>query len=261
MKTDRLGSQVTKTVRAQITKVHDDSSGGPGGFEALVAVFGNLDSQGDIVMPGAFADSIKAQGDKPFPVLWAHQFYDETAIIGKATAEETPEGLVFRAEFLPMTRAQNIRKLMAEGLITEFSWSGKVTEGSWIDKEGEGLWGDGYYEIRTVDLWEAGPCFKGANPETELFEVKSFTERLTTKEGRVLAQKHVDILKAISEQLSDVITAVDKITEEEESEAEDEVSDEEKSETPPGDTDTQNEALEKSGAFSISKIKARLQLA
>ena len=133
---------------------------------------------------------------------------------------------------------------MEAGVITEFSWSGRVTEGSWVDKDGVGPWGDGYYEIRKVDLWEAGPCFKGANPDTELLGVKSALIHLTTKEGRVLAQKHVTTLKTIHEELAEVIAAVEKIDDEEKSE------------------ETSESAPETSEALLISPIlMARLALA
>ena len=246
---DLLGTSVTKTVAATITKV--DAGEGLGSFEALVGVFDNIDSQGDMVIKGAFADSLAAK--EVWPVLWAHQMQDDTAIIATARAKETGEGLVFTADFLDTPRAQNIRKLMAAGLITEFSWSGRITEGSWVDKEGEGPWGDGYYEMRQIDLWEAGPCFKGANAETELLGVKSAVSRLTTKEGRVLAQKHVTTLKTIHEELAEVIAAVEKTDAEEE-----------KSSTiePPGDTPGTESASETSGALPISpQLKARLALA
>ena len=248
MKHDRVGEGVAKTATATITSINDE---GLGSFEALVAVFGNIDSQGDMVTKGAFADALATKA--VWPSVWAHQMQDDTAIIATATAKETDEGLVFVADFLDTPRAQNIRKLMEAGVITEFSWSGRVTEGSWVDKEGVGPWGDGYYEIRKVDLWEAGPCFKGANPDTELLDVKSAVSRLATKEGRVLAQKHVTTLKTIHEELAGVIAAVEKIDDDEE----------EKSSTEtPGDPSGTESASEPSGALRISpQLKARLALA
>lgn len=204
-KTDLVGTPILKTAKVVVTKAaaKSEEDGGPGGFEALVAVFGNIDSQHDIVMPGAFTETIA--GGKAFPVLWSHQFSDDTAFIGECTAEETAEGLLIKATFLETERAQHIRMLMTKGLVTEFSWSGKVLEGAWVETE-DNWW----YEIRKVEFWEAGPCFKGANPETELLEVKSGLERLITKEGRVLAQKHVDSLKSIRDTLDEVIFSVEK---------------------------------------------------
>lgn len=245
---DRAGAALYKTATATVTKVDDiDDTGGPGGFEALVAVFGNQDSQGDVVVKGAFADSIA--GGKVFPSLWAHQFGDDTAIIASFTAEETDDGLLVKATFLDTPRAQNIRTLMSAGLVKEFSWSGRVTEGAWIETEDE-YW----YEIRKVDLWEAGPCFKGANSETELLGVKSGIERLATKEGRVLAQKHVDALKEAHTILGDLIVTVDKVADDEESKSAD------TPELPAAEVGETN-APAPARAFAISaQLKARLAL-
>lgn len=36
------------------------------------AIFGRRDRGGDIILPGAFAESLKARGGKPLPLLWQH---------------------------------------------------------------------------------------------------------------------------------------------------------------------------------------------
>jgi hypothetical protein len=69
-------------------------------------------------------------------------------------------------------------------------------------------------KIKDIDLWEAGPCFKGANDQTELISIKtdgSLTGSLgrIRKEGRVLAQKHVDSLKDAHAKLGEVIAAAE----------------------------------------------------
>lgn len=242
---DRSGTEVFKTATATVTKV--DDTGDSGGFEALVAVFGNMDSQGDVVVKGAFAEAV-ANG-KVFPSLWAHQFGDDTAIIASFTATETDEGLLVKATFLDTPRAQNIRALMTAGLVKEFSWSGRVLEGAWVEAED-----DYWYEIRKVDLWEAGPCFKGANSETELLGVKSGIERLATKEGRVLAQKHVDALKEAHTILGELIVAVDKVVEDE-----DEAKTDDTPELPATPAGTQDADVT-APAFDLTTIKARLAL-
>src|SRR5688572_17363955 len=54
--------------------------------EAYVSVFGNVDLQGDRVMPTAFDKSLakwRASGD-PIPVVFSHQWGDANSIIGSA---------------------------------------------------------------------------------------------------------------------------------------------------------------------------------
>src|SRR4051794_34202657 len=82
-------------VKADVSQEAED-----GTFEAIVSVFGNVDSYGDRVMPGAFTDSLaewEAKG-APIPVLWSHLSQDPDYHIGWVEkAEERPEGLWVRA--------------------------------------------------------------------------------------------------------------------------------------------------------------------
>ncbi len=244
MTDSRTGAAVLKRYAATVTKV---DAGPNGGFDALVAVFGNVDSQGDAVREGAFTRTLEEWGDNPIPVLWSHQFYDMGAFIGKASAEETADGLLFHAEYLDTESGQLARKLMAEGLVVEFSWSGRIREGAWVEKEGE----ESYYEIIDVDLWEAGPCFKGANAETQLLGVKSLSDQIDS-EGTDLASRHVDTLKSVHHTLGALISEAEK-TERESPPVE-----------PPGDTPgapPTQEAPADAGAFVVpASLKARLAL-
>lgn len=240
---DRAGP-VYKTATATVTKIDDGD--GNGSFEALVAVFDNIDSHGDKVLKGAFTESLKTKD--VWPVVWAHQFHDDTAIIGKATAEETDTGLIFKAEFLGTPRAQHVRALMQAGLITEFSWSGRIAEGGWIESEDEGS----YYELRKVDLWEAGPCFVGANQDTELIGIKSGIDRLAA--SKTVNLDHVDVLKAIRSTIDDVLAETSKTHEEP-------AGTPPASPEPPGDQPGTQDASATAGAFVISPtLKARLAL-
>lgn len=166
---------VMKTFAAQVAPTTE--GGDPAGtFEAIVSVFGNPDRQGDIVQAGAFAQSIQewVASGRPIPVMWSHQFDNPDSILGYySQAEETEKGLRLKGHLdLGHPPAARIWELMKSGLITEFSWSGEVLEYSIIEPEDE----DEFWysmNITKVDLWEAGPCFKGVNPATELISVKS----------------------------------------------------------------------------------------
>lgn len=197
--------QKTVAVKAQISTPEAEEGLAPTGeFEALVSAFGVTDSYGDVVEPGAFTRSIHEWALKPgpIPVVWSHQFSDPDNIIGHFThAEETEQGLVLRGVLdLAHPRAARVHDLMIRKIITEFSWSGEVREYEYLDTD-DGWWPA--MRILDVDLWEAGPCFKGANPETELFSIKSdgsvggiLRERgFAAKAGRVLSQANKDALK------------------------------------------------------------------
>ena len=246
MHDSRAGDRIQKQYQATVTKVDDAPHGG---FDALVAVFGNVDSQGDVVRAGAFTRSLSDWGDRPIPVLWAHQFYDMGAFIGKASAEETAEGLVFHAEFLDTDSGQLARKLLAEGLVSEFSFSGRIREGAWVEKEDED-----YYEILDVDLWEAGPCFKGANHETQLLGIKALGEQVEA-ERKALTKTDVETLRGVHKALGEVID--DALTPPAGDPPDPQTPDQDASGAPP----TTSKAPADAGAFVVpAALKARLAL-
>jgi HK97 family phage prohead protease len=199
-------------------KAEATEGGAPGEFEAIVSAFGNEDSQGDIVEKGAFSKTLEewAAKGRPIPVVWAHQFQDPENFLGEyVAAEETDAGLKLKGVLdLSHPKAERVHKLMKSGLIVEFSISGLVRDYELIEKdddEDEDFFG--WFtpmRIKDIDLWEAGPCFKGANANTELLSVKNFTKTLVRKEGRVLATKHVESLKEAHAKLGDIIAAVEK---------------------------------------------------
>lgn len=68
----------------------DDATGE---FEGLAAVYGNIDSQGDRIEPGAFA----ADDGLEVPILWNHKS-DQPIGVGKLT--NTPAGVVIKGRLL-----------------------------------------------------------------------------------------------------------------------------------------------------------------
>jgi hypothetical protein len=66
------------------------NTGSAGEFEALVAVFGNVDKGGDRIMPGAFTKTLAAwrASEDPVPVIWSHDWNTPDAHIGVAYAKD-----------------------------------------------------------------------------------------------------------------------------------------------------------------------------
>jgi hypothetical protein len=153
---------------------------GPGTYEAVVAVFGNVDMHGDKILPGAFADSLAAwakSGD-PIPVIFSHQWDTLEAHLGTVTeAEERtagdrrlpPEirkngGLWVKMALDvhdPRSYAGRVAELLSRRSLREFSFAYDVVDGAWND-EGTA------FELKALDVLEVGPTLKGANPLTTL---------------------------------------------------------------------------------------------
>lgn len=187
-----------------------------GQFRALVSVFDNEDTFGDVVRPGAFAQTLMdwaAKGDS-IPVIWSHQWSDPFAHIGHVIeAKETPEGLEVLGQVDDLAgddenpTAKQVYRLLKGRRVTQFSFAYDVPNGggAWV-KDDNHRWG-GYYELRQVDLHEVGPCLLGVNRETELLAAKAAHIAAGAKAGRVLSQTNYDRLTAAYESIGEVLSA------------------------------------------------------
>lgn len=141
---------------------------GKGQFEAVVAVFGNVDLGGDRIVKGAFANSLKAWEAKgrPIPVVFSHMWQDIDAHIGEVLeAKETDEGLWVKAQLdMEDPAAAKCWRLMKRGTLAEFSFAYDIAE--------EKLQ-NGANELLELEIIEVGPTLKGMNPATQLLTVKS----------------------------------------------------------------------------------------
>lgn len=219
---------LTKTSPARIKAVGESGGLEEGQFKALVSVFGNKDSYGDIVQPGAFKNTL-AEWEKtglPIPVYWSHQMADPDMNIGHVvSASETDAGLEVVAQLaLDEPKAQQVYRLMKGGRVNQFSFSYDIVQGKWIDQTVNGEY-DGYYSLDELKLYEVGPTPIGANQETELLEVKSarlqvqrFVDNLVAgaKAGRVLSAKNettlreaADALKSAHGSITQVLSALE----------------------------------------------------
>jgi HK97 family phage prohead protease len=187
-----------------------------GQFRALVSVFNNEDTHGDVVRAGAFAQTLMnwaAKGDS-IPVIWSHQWSDPFSHVGHVVeAKETPEGLEVLGQIDDLTgddenpTAKQVYRLLKGRRVTQFSFAYDVPNGggAWV-KDDTHRWG-GYYELRQVDLHEVGPCLLGVNTETELLAAKAAHIASGAKAGRVLSQSNYDRLTAAYESIGEVLSA------------------------------------------------------
>lgn len=163
-----------------------------GVFEAIVSVFGNVDSMGDVVMPGAFTDTLatwKSSGD-PIPVLWSHRMDDPRFSIGTVLEAEELEphdaripewadewlksngGLWVKGQLDTGADATDVataaRGLLRKRLVKQFSYAYDVVDAGWGTVGGQDA-----YELRKLDLFEVSPTQIGANNLTQLIGAKA----------------------------------------------------------------------------------------
>jgi phage prohead protease, HK97 family len=144
-----------------------------GKIQALVAVTGNVDRGGDVILPGAFTKTLSdwQASDRPIPLVLSHNWNEPGALLGEVTkAEETGEGLVVDAsldlEFPPV--AHVFRRMQAKSL-AEFSIGFIAREFAFLETDS----GEIVRELKEIELLECGPCIAGQNPETRLIDLKS----------------------------------------------------------------------------------------
>lgn len=188
-----------------------------GTFEAIVSVFGNKDNQGDVVENGAFKKTLGAwqKAGKPIPAIWSHQFHNPDMFLGKYTeAGEEDGGLRLKGRLnLAWPVAQRVYELYKEDLVGEFSWSGRVLDYARIEKgdeffDEENPWKNGA-RIKQIDLWEAGPTFKGANSETQLLGVKASAGLSVARKGEALTPELLEVLRDVREKIGSAIDLAD----------------------------------------------------
>jgi HK97 family phage prohead protease len=177
----------TKNLSAQVKATGD----GAGEFEAIVAVFGNVDSGGDVIVKGAFTDTLtewQASGD-PIPVVWSHDSNDPFSHIGSVVeASETDTGLLVKGQLdLENPKAAQVFKLLKGRRVTQFSFAYSVLDAGPTEVDGIKA-----TELRRLKLYEVGPTLVGMNQATELLSAKS--DDVDAKAGRVLSAKNVEVV-------------------------------------------------------------------
>ena len=171
-----------KTCAARIKAAGPHEGTPDGEFDALVATY-DLDSVGDKIVPGAFAETLAdwAKSGDPIPVYWSHRMDDPNMNIGTVlNAQETDQGLEVKAQLdLDNPVATQVYKLLKGRRVTQFSFAYDIEEGAYVQSQDE----RSYYELRKLKLYELGPTPIGANQETDLLEVKA-GDRTVTLEVR-----------------------------------------------------------------------------
>lgn len=181
-----------------------------GEFHAIVSVFDNVDSYGDVVLPGAFTDTLAAWAEKgdPIPVIWSHRWDDPDCHVGVVVAaEERETGLWVHGRIdidadAPL-KAKQVHRLLKGRRVTQFSFAYDVTDAGWGKRDDREV-----YELRALDIHEVGPCLIGANQETELLAAKASASEDTDGPWQAL----VDHAKSTG-QIDRLTAALNKTTE------------------------------------------------
>lgn len=234
-----------------------------GEFIAYASVFGNKDSYGDVVIPGAFTNTLAEWERKgvPIPLLWGHNTADPDFNLGEIVeATEDDRGLKVHCRLdMESPKSAQTYRLLKSGRVNQMSFAYHVVDGAYIQPEGDDkTWRDAYYELRELDLYEVSIVPIGANQETEILAVKSVVGSLAAKAGRSLSTKSEDAIRGVLAQAEQIVSALkDVLPDDDSDEADDEEEDQDQTtgEEPSADDEKSSDATTPSPSVSLALME------
>lgn len=163
-------------IRAAYPLVMDHKADGAeakGCITGYAAVYGNVDSYDDVILPGAFTEALKS--GRPPAMLWQHNDREPIGVWGSLVEDE--KGLRCEGQLLvdDIPRAKEAYALLRAGAIkglsigyTAVDWQMTLVE----DRRTR--------ELRKVDLWEVSLVTFPANDAAGIESVKSSLEKIET---------------------------------------------------------------------------------
>ncbi len=135
-----------------------------GTFSGYASLFGEVDLGRDVVMPGAFRDSLAARGPRGVKLLFQH---DPNEPIGVwLDLAEDGKGLRARGRLMPeVTRGREVLSLMRAGALDGLSIGFRTVTGRSDPKSG-------VRRLHKIDLWEISVVTFPMLPEARVSTVK-----------------------------------------------------------------------------------------
>lgn len=144
-------------------------------FEGYASIFGNVDLGGDVVVQGAFAESLKnnKQANRIIPMLWQHDRFEP--IGAWLEIREDKKGLFVRGELMKVTeRARGAYELLKKKALGGLSIGFQVAAGGAADDEQS----HGVRKLFKLNLREISLVTMPMNEEAVVTAVKSEAKEL-----------------------------------------------------------------------------------
>lgn len=168
----------TKKLNLKIDRIGAKDNLVAGQFTGYASVFGNVDSVGDKIIKGAFAESLKNFGDggAGIPCYWCHETSDPEMNLGTTLeATEDEHGLFVKVQLdLDNPKAAYAYKLLKEQRVRQMSFAYQVTDGE--NKKD-------CFEITGCKIFEVSIVPVGANQATSIESVKALQDEETAPSG------------------------------------------------------------------------------
>lgn len=165
------------------------------------SIFGNIDSDGDIIQRGAYTKTIAERGPQGSNKIWHlidHYFSLSHAIAKPKILIEDEKGLRFETVFPDTKLASDILKLYEAGHITDHSVGFQTINSSISTVNGEEI-----NTITEIKLYEGSSVLLGSNPMANFEAIKSaeyiMRHGTLTDAGFLKLQEQIEAIKALIE--------------------------------------------------------------
>jgi HK97 family phage prohead protease len=131
------------------------------------SIFGNKDSDGDIVMPGAYKKTLKENGPESGRARILHLYmHDSYKVLAKPTVlKEDKKGLYFESQISHTTLGKDVIQLYQDKVLTEHSIGYNIVKRE-VDEKTE------TQKLIELKLWEGSTVSWGANMDAIVTTVK-----------------------------------------------------------------------------------------
>lgn len=132
-----------------------------GQVSAVIATFGVIDRDEDIVEPTAFKTG------QEVAIVWSHDWSNP---IGKGTIQTSATEAIFSGQFFMDTQAgqEAYKTVKAMGDLQEWSWGFRTLKSNWEQREDQMI-----RHLVECEVFEVSPVLKGAGIGTRTLAIKS----------------------------------------------------------------------------------------
>ena len=158
----------TKGISTSVEGVITDIDPASGTIKGYFSVFGNKDSDEDVIMPGAFTKTLQENGSR-IRHVWQHNISQPLA---RPKLFQDSKGLAFESVISKTNLGKDVILLYEDGVIDEHSIGYRIVKAQRVSD---------YNELRELRLWEGSSVTLGANELALGGPSKSLTEEQLIK--------------------------------------------------------------------------------
>lgn len=159
-------------------------------IKAYILAFGNIDSWGDIIMPGACDKQLASEDADRIALCYQH---DRATVIGKITDKGVDDyGMWIEAVILKTTAGNDVALLIKSGAIKEFSIGYRAIKYHYEKREGY------EYDIRILDeieVLEASPVTIAANKKAIIISAKADPNHNNPKPKNIMTPEEIKAMR------------------------------------------------------------------